>query len=406
MDQPFSVEENMRDFDKSILQQINEDHPRVVELRRYFHKNPEIAKEEFNTATRIEDELDLLGLHHQRVGETGVYSEIKGTLPGERIIVLRADIDALPIQETHECEYKSRIPNRMHACGHDSHAASLLGAAKILCANRDSFGGTIRLCFQQGEEIGYGARLFVDGGFLDGAHRCFGVHAASNIATGKIAVVPGANNASVDWFKINVHGAPAHVSTPQLGSDAVYIASQIVVSLQAIITRTISPMENVLVGIGKITAGDAYNIVAKSAELEGTVRVFDGKIRKEVRLKMEKLASNIAESFGGSVSFEWTDFTSPLVNNPAVSLEVQQTADRIFGAENVIKERTPALGGDDFAEFILKVPGVYAYFGTGNPEKAETTASHHDSVFDIDEDGMLTSTAIYTFYALDFLSGK
>ncbi len=395
----------MSELDESVLSQIKQNHQHVVELRRYFHMHPEIAREEFNTADKIEQELKALGLTCRRVGETGVYSEIKGNLEGKKTIALRADIDALPIQETHECEYKSQTANRMHACGHDSHTASLLGAAKILCMNRDNFGGTVRLCFQQGEEIGYGARLFVDGGFLDGADRTFGVHAASNLPSGKIALVPGANNASVDWFRINVKGAPAHVSTPQLGSDAAFIASQIVVSIQSIITRTISPMENVLIGIGKITAGDAYNIVAKSAELEGTVRVFDAGIRKEVKEKMQKLCTAIAESFGGSVSFEWKDFTSPLVNDRASTAEAQKTAVRIFGEENVIKERTPALGGDDFAEFIIKVPGVYAYFGTGNSARPETTASHHDSVFDIDEDSMLTSTAIYALYAMDFLNG-
>ena len=331
------MNKNLSDDEKLIFKQIEKDFERVRFLRRYFHQNPEIAKEEFNTASKIEGELSALNLPFKRVGETGVYSEIKGQgkTSKNKSLILRADIDALPIQELHECSYKSKIPGRMHACGHDAHTASLLGAAKILSMNKDKFSGTIRLCFQQGEEIGYGARVFVESGLLDGADRSFGVHTASNLPSGKIAIVPGANNASVDWFKIKVKGHAAHVSTPQLGSDAVYIASQIVVSIQALITRTLSPMENVLVGIGKITAGDAYNILAQNAELEGTVRVFSPKIRKSIKAKIEKLAKATAESFGGSVSFEWKDFTSPLINDKNASLEAQKTAGKIFGEKNV-----------------------------------------------------------------------
>jgi len=394
----------MNQVEQNIYKELQTDHERVVGLRRYFHQNPEIAKEEFNTAKTIEAELDKLGIEHKRVGETGVYGEIKGTKAGNgKTLVLRADIDALPIQETHLCEYTSKIPNRMHACGHDAHTASLLGAAKVLSNNKDKFSGTIKLCFQQGEEIGYGARIFVDNGWIDGSDRTFGIHAASNIPSGSIAIVPGPNNASVDWFKINIKGHPAHVSTPQLGVDAAYIASQIVVALQALITRRTSPMDNVLIGVGKITAGDAYNIVAQSADIEGTVRVFKPEIRKSVRLQMEKLASSIAESFGGTASFEWKDFTSPLINDQFSSEEVQLTAKKIFGQEKVITSREPSLGGDDFAEFILKVPGAYAYVGTGNPAKPETNLAHHDSKFDIDEDSLLVGAAIYTFYAIDFL---
>lgn len=396
----------MNKVESEIYDEILKDHNRVVEIRRYLHKNPEIAKEEFNTAKLIETELDKLGLSHKRIGETGVYSEIKGEKPGNKTILLRCDIDALPIQETHESEYKSQIPGRMHACGHDSHTASLLGAAKILVQNKDKFGGTIRLCFQQGEEIGYGGHVFVKSGVIDGADRTFGIHAASNVTVGKIAIVPGPNNASVDWFKIKVKGHPSHVSTPQLGVDALYIASQIVVAIQGLITRRTSPMDNVLIGIGKFTSGDAYNIVAQNAELEGTVRVFSPEIRKSIREQMENLASAIAQSFGGSVEFEWKDFTSPLINDEKSAKEAQETAIKIFGKENVITNRQPSLGGDDFAEFNLRVPGVYCYVGTGNDSRPETRVAHHDSNFDIDEDALRVGVAIYTFYAIDFLNSQ
>ena len=403
-------------IEKELLEEIKEDHNYIVSLRRHFHMNPEIAKEEFQTALKIEEELDKIGLAHKRVGDTGVYAEIKGkkkaggaevsgsTEGPSKTIVLRADIDALPIQETHECEYKSKTSGRMHACGHDAHTASLLGAARILNVHKDLFSDTIRLTFQAGEEIGYGARIFVDNGYLDGADRTFGMHAASNLPTGKVALVPGPNNASVDWFKITVKGAPAHVSTPQLGSDAAYIASQIVISTQALITRRTSPMDNVLVGIGKITAGDAYNIVAQKAELEGTIRAFTPEVRERTKQLLADMSKQTAQLFGGEAEVEYIDFASPLINDQTSTEEVQKTAVRLFGEENVIKNRQASLGGDDFAEYIIKVPGTYAYFGTGNPAKEGTTAAHHDSKFDLDEDALIQSVSLYTFYAIDFLT--
>lgn len=394
----------MNDLEKSLYEQAKDDHAYVVSLRRYFHAHPELSKYEYKTAERIEEELHQLGLETNRVGETGVYAEFKGEKEGDKTIVLRADIDALPITEEHICEYTSRNPGVMHACGHDAHAAGLIGAARLLVKNKDKFGGTVRLTFQQAEEIGYGARVFIDEGFVNGADRTFGIHMASNVRAGSLVAMPGPNNASVDWFKINVHGLGAHVSTPNLGVDAAYIASQIVVSLQALITRRTSPMDNVLIGIGKIDAGTAYNVVAQEASLEGTIRVLTPELRKQTKQQLEDLANAIANSFGGTVDFEWKDFTSPLINDEQSTKEVQAVAKRVFGDDKVITQREPALGGDDFAEYILCVPGCYAYVGSGNPDREETTVAHHNSHFDIDEKALLVSTTLYATYALDYLN--
>lgn len=395
----------MNSIEQEIKKQAQEDHDYVVSLRRHFHIHPELPRQEFKTAEKIEEELHKLGLETKRVDETGVYAEFKGDLEGDKTIVLRADIDALPVTEEHICEYTSQNPGVMHACGHDAHAAGLIGATRLLVKNKDKFGGTVRLTFQQAEEIGYGARQFIDAGLVQGADRTFGIHMASNVHVGSLVAMSGPNNASVDWFKIHVHGLGAHVSTPNLGVDAAYIASQIVVSLQALITRRTSPMDNVLIGVGKMDVGTAYNVVAQEATLEGTIRVLTPELRKQTKEQLETLANAIATSFGGTVDFEWKDFTSPLINDEESTKEVQVVAKRVFGEDHVITQREPALGGDDFAEYILTVPGCYAYVGSGNPDKPETTVAHHNSHFDIDEDAVLVSATLYATYAIDYLNG-
>lgn len=391
----------------SILDEIKEetkkDHGYVVELRRYFHSHPELSRQEFNTANKIEEELDKLGISHKRVDETGVYAEIIGHHPGKTIL-LRADIDALPIHEKNDVSYKSQNEGVMHACGHDAHAASLLGACRILVNHKDDIYGKIVINFQQAEEIGYGARQFIDRGLVKNVDRTFGMHVSSAIETGYISLTPGPNNASVDWFKIKVKGKAAHVSTPDAGVDALYIASQIVCNIQGIVARLSSPMDNVLVGIGRLEAGQAYNIVAPSAEMEGTVRCLTPEVRKKTKEAIERIATNVAASYGGEVSFEWKDFTSPLINDKESCLEAAQVADVVVGADHIITDRKPALGGDDMAEYIIVSPGCYGFVGSHKKRDSKTGVAHHNEYFDIDEDCLLVSVAMYAGYAIDYLN--
>lgn len=255
----------------------------LIALRREFHRAPELGLHEYHTAARIERELDRCGIPHERVGETAVVGHLTGNGNGSGLVVLRADIDALPIQETNDVPYRSQTPGMMHACGHDAHTTCLLGAAKVLSAHRADFGGEVRFLFQPAEEIGQGARPLIAAGMLDGAQRVFGLHTASDLPTGTVGVKPGANNAGVDHFIIRIHGKSAHVSTPQLGVDALYIASELVVALQSIVTRMTSPVEPVLIGVGKLNAGTAYNAVAETAVLEGTTRMFSPESRAHLR---------------------------------------------------------------------------------------------------------------------------
>ncbi len=398
----------MSKLEEDLIEEINKDHEYVVSLRRYFHSHPELSKKEYNTASYIEQELDKLGVLHTRVGETGVIGEIKGSLKGDKTILLRADIDALPIDEVSDKEYKSIYKNVHHACGHDAHTASLIGAIRIFSKNKDKFSGTIKFHFQPGEEVGFGARDFINKGVLKKgiADRSFGLHLASNLEVGKIAVVSGANNAAVDWFRINVHGKGCHVSTPEKGVDSAYVAAQILIGLQSLVTRKQNPMQNVLIGVGKLNAGVAYNVVAEEASIEGTIRTLDETVRANVKCDLEKLATLTAQIYGATVDFEWNDNTSALINDEKSSIEVQKVAKRLFGEDNLITKREASLGGDDFAEYIKLIPGCYAYVGSRNEKRSETCVAHHDCHFDIDEDCLFTSVKILTLYAIEYLNNE
>ena len=373
--------------------------------RRDFHRHPELAHQEYRTADVIEKELAKLGIATERVAQTGVLGILHGDQEGSHVVALRADTDALPVQEADpERPYRSTVDGVMHACGHDGHTACLLGGAALLAAHRADFGGEVRFLFQPAEEVGGGAIPMINAGALGGAERVFGLHSASDIPIGTVGLKPGQNNASVDHFTITVTGKSSHVSTPHLGIDALYIASQIVVAAQALVTRMTSPVEPLILGIGKLNAGTAYNALAQTAVLEGTTRAVSVASRARIRQLLDATVQNIAAIYGGSATVEWEDFTSPLENDPHVTAEATAVMEAIYGPGHVKADRALSLGGDDFAELILRVPGAYAYLGTGNPAKPGTQAPHHNGAFDIDEDALPIGAALYAGYALGWLT--
>ncbi len=387
----------------TLSEQLHNEHAYLTNLRRTFHQHPELGLQEFWTAERIEQELDVLGIAHQRVGATGVLGLIEGQRAGNGSIALRADIDGLPVQETGDVPYRSRNDGVMHACGHDSHIAVLLGAAKVLQGARGSFGGQIKLIFQPAEEIGYGALDFIDDGVLDSVERTFGMHAASDLPTGTLAAVEGLNFAAVDHFTITVRGKGAHVSRPNLGADALYIASSIVVAVQALVARRTNPVEPVVIGIGKFHAGTTYNALAETAEIEGTTRTVTAATRVQVHEDIINLARQTASVFGAEIDVAWRDLTPAVINPADVTAEVAAVARTIAGAVGVT-ERPYSLGGDNFAELQQRVPGVYAYFGTGNPDVPNTQNSHHNGNFDLDEAALPVAASLYAEYALWWLT--
>ena len=385
----------------NIFSQVKSEKAYITELRRHFHTYPELGMAEFKTAEKIEEELSALGIPHKRIGGTGVLGTIKGgAAGGGKIIALRADTDALPIQEENDVPYRSQNPGIMHACGHDGHTASLLGAAKVLAANKNTFPGEIRLVFQQAEETDGGAKYFIEEGVHEGVSRVFGLHMAPDMETGKISLVPGPINASVNSFRITLKGKSAHVSTPHKGADSLYSACQIVSALQGIITRNVSPLETVIIGVGMLHSGTANNIIAEEAVLEGTLRTYTAKLRDELKTRIDELSGHIAAISGVQRIIDWHDYAPVLVNDAEVCKEASKIAVAIAGG--VLNEGPRSLGGDDFAEFLLKIPGVYANIGCGFSGKPRIPL--HNCRFDMDEEALIYAAGMYACYAAWYLN--
>lgn len=385
----------------SILDEAQEIKDYIVTLRRHFHKNPELSFKEFNTVKKIEEELTKDGIEYEKVGETGILAVINGANPGKTIL-LRADIDALPIQEANDVPYKSVNAGVMHACGHDAHAAGLLGAAKILASHKNDFNGKILLCFQPAEEIGNGVNQFIQNGKLKNVDRTFGIHMASRLKVGTVGIKIGEANASCDYFKITINGKTAHASKPHLGIDALYIASLIVVQMQSIVSRLVDPEYSAVVAIGKMTAGTAYNIVAGEAVIEGTTRAFSVKMREDVNSGVKRIAESVAKTYGAEVSIEFVDYAMPVVNDEKISHEVADSAFKVVGKDNVLTNIDKSFGADNFANLANEAPGVYALIGTQGGKS--TAWAHHNEHFDIDEQALVYTAALHAQYALDYLN--
>ena len=376
----------------------------LIETRREFHQNPELSLKEFRTATRIEEELTKFGIKHSRVGETGVLGILKGDKPSDKVLLLRADIDALPINEVGAVEYISKNPGVMHACGHDAHTTCLLAAAKILSEKKSEIAGEVRFVFQPAEEIGKGTQPFIEANVLEGVDRAFGLHCAPDLPLGTVGLTPKLNNAAVDHFTISVKGVSSHVSLPHKGVDALYVASEIVVAVQALRTRLNSPLEPMIIGIGKFSAGTTYNALAANAVLEGTTRTISKESRAKIKTEINRCVKNIAEIYGSTATVEWEGFTGPVINDPEVCEEVAALVDETFGKGHVVKDREISLGGDNFADFIEEKKGAYAYLGTSSDKKPCTKLPLHSDSFDLDEEAMLKGTWLHVAYALWFLA--
>lgn len=373
----------------------------VIDLRRDFHMYPERSFEEFRTSAKIKEELDKMGIPYSSVAGTGVVAIIEGSKSG-KVVALRADMDALEVNEKNDIPYKSQNEGMMHACGHDGHIAMLLGAAKILSELKNKFDGKVKLIFQPAEELAQGAVKMIEAGAMDGVDNVFGIHLWSGLPVGKVSVEDGPRMAAVDLFKIQVKGKGGHGSAPHEGIDSVLVASSIVMNLQSIASREMNPLNPIVVTVGKLTAGTRFNVLAPEAILEGTTRYFDPSIKEKLPKAMERIAKNIATSYRAEAKLEYNYATSPVINDLKCSKIATKSVKKLLGEEGLMKFEK-VTGGEDFSEFQTKAPGVLAMVGIRNEEK-DAAYPHHHPNFNIDEDALEIGSALYAQYAIDFLN--
>lgn len=374
----------------------------ILDLRRHFHKYPEASLQEFETSKKIRSELDKLDIPYKISTSTGtgILATIKGGKNG-KTIALRSDIDALPITECNFIDYKSKNSGYMHACGHDGHMASLLGAARMLKEIQAELSGTVKLIFQPGEETGNGAKALVTEGFLDGVDSVFGIHLVPDIDCGKISIEGGPRMASSDKFKITVNGKSGHGAKPNLAIDALVVASAIVLNIQSIVSREVDPLEPLVVSVGTFKAGTQYNIIADTAVLEGTTRCFNNEIREKIPHALRRIIQSTAKSYKAEAELEYDFTVPPVVNDYTLALLGRHAVEEILSTD-AIAEKMKFLISEDFAEYLQEVPGVFALVGARNPDK-DAIYSLHNGRFNIDEDSLQIASTLYAEYAYRYL---
>ena len=377
----------------------------IIEMRRHFHQNPELSLEEFETTKKIVNELEKMGIEVStfKDGLTGCIGTIKGAKEGKTLL-LRADIDALSVHEKTNLEFASRIDGKMHACGHDCHAAMLLGVAKILSEMKDKFSGNIKLFFQAAEEIGLGAKLSIEQGVMDNVDACYGVHVTPRFESPKINMQYGERMAATDVFKLTVEGTSSHGSSPHLGHDAIVASAAIITALQTIVSRINNPLKPAVVTIGTIKGGQRFNIIANEVIMEGNVRTFDEIFRKEIETHIREIAESVAKAHSCTAKLEYRYGTGVVLNKDKNLVDIAQNAVKKLYGEDSLVEMEKITGGEDFSLLMEKAPGIFGYIGTRNPKVPGSEKINHHECFTVDEDALIRGTAVAVQFALDYLN--
>ncbi len=377
----------------------------IIEMRRHFHQNPELSLEEFETTKKIVNELEKMGIEVStfKDGLTGCVGTIKGAKEGKTLL-LRADIDALSVHEKTNLEFTSRVDGKMHACGHDCHAAMLLGVAKILSEMKDKFSGNIKLFFQAAEEIGLGAKLSIEQGVMDNVDACYGVHVTPRFESPKINMQYSERMAATDVFKLTVEGTSSHGSSPHLGHDAIVASAAIITALQTIVSRINNPLKPAVVTIGTIKGGQRFNIIANEVIMEGNVRTFDEIFRKEIETHIREIAESVAKAHSCTAKLEYRYGTGVVLNKDKNLVDIAQNAVKKLYGEDSLVEMEKITGGEDFSLLMEKAPGIFGYIGTRNPEVPGSEKINHHECFTVDEDALIRGTAVAVQFALDYLN--
>ena len=376
----------------------------VVDIRRKIHRNPELSTQEFETSKLVQEELDKIGVPYEICGElgTGVLATVKGALPGKTIL-MRGDMDALPVVEEADVPFKSEHEGKMHACGHDCHTASLLTAAHILNDIKDELHGTVKLAFQPAEETAQGAKDMIAGGALEGVDGVYGMHVWSGVPVGTACAAAGGRMASAGMFEIWVQGKGGHGAEPANCIDAITCTTAIVNSLQTIVSREFRPIDAAVLTVGKIDAGFRWNVIADKAYIAGTTRCFSNEINKAFPEKIERIAKGVAEAYRCTVECKFTDLVPPTVNHPFMASICEGAIKTILG-EDANYDFEPTTGGEDFAFFIDAAPeqmGAICLLGVRN-EAEGCCFEHHSPKFKVDESALVNAAALYCQVADDF----
>ncbi len=365
----------------------------ITSTRRDIHKHPELAFDEHRTSKLVAEHLKSVGITVKTgVGKTGVVGTLKGTQDG-KTIALRADMDALPIQETSDISYKSKNDGIMHACGHDGHTAMLLGVAEALSKQADKLKGSVKFLFQPAEEGHGGAKYMIDDGALEGVDEVYGIHLWNYQKYGTVGIKPGPIMAAADIFEITIHGKGGHGAAPQGTKDAVLIAAHLIQTLQTIVSRNTNPIESTVITVGQINGGYNFNIIADKVTLRGTTRAYTEENRQLIKKRMSEIIAGTEKTYGVKIDFDYEDGYPPTINDPKAAENLLTAAREIVsdGAGHPYL----SMGAEDFSYFLQKVPGCYFLVGSAPEGREPLSVPHHCSHFDIDERALLIGSSVY-----------
>jgi len=377
------------------------DRESLIATRRDLHQHPELGFEETRTATLIADRLRSLDYQvTPGIGKTGVVALKKN---GGRCVLVRADMDALPVEEANAVPYRSKHPGKMHACGHDGHVAIGLEVARRLAALELS--GSVKFAFQPAEEVSNGAQAMIGDGVLEmpKVHAAFGIHLWNDLPVGTIGIMPGPVMASVDQFEIEILGRGGHAAAPHQTIDPVLIAAHVITGLQSLVSRRRDPLDNVVVSVTEVHAGRAFNVIPARADLRGTVRTFGGRFWEDAPGLVEETAQGIASAFGAQANVSYRRLSGPLINDEKLSALMGDVAAGLVGAGNV-RKGVRTMGGEDMAFFLERVPGCFAFVGSA--PRGGAASPHHSPTFDIDEESLVFGTELLTRTAIAYLDQR
>ncbi|WP_339204758.1 amidohydrolase [Paenibacillus sp. FSL K6-3182] len=378
----------MSDFSAQFIEE------KLIAIRRQLHQHPELSHEEFETTASIRGWLTEAGIRVVDYGlQTGVIAEIGG-LHGGPIVAVRADIDALPIQEETGLAFASKIPGKMHACGHDFHTASIIGTALLLKAREQELQGTVRLLFQPAEEKAKGAQKLIASGALEGVSAVFGMHNKPDLPVGTIGITGGPIMAAADGFVVEVEGRGSHAAVPEAGLDPIVTAAHMITALQSIVSRSVSALDSAVVSVTRLHAGTAWNIISDKAVFDGTLRTFEEHVRTTVRERFDQVVNGVASAFATSAKVKWLEGPPAVVNDQKWADQASITANALGLA--VVKP-TPSPAGEDFAFYLKESEGVFVFFGTAGSQE------WHHPAFDLDEKALPIAASFFASLAVDAL---